>query len=78
VHDFGIILPSSSVSHIREVVTALASLPAAELQSMARKGWEYARESHSRDCYAKGWRRVLAAILEDHVAHGATASVTVG
>ena len=68
VHDFGMILPSSSVSDIRETVTALASLPATELQIMARKGWEHARENHSRDCFAREWRRVLGGILEEHVA----------
>jgi glycosyltransferase involved in cell wall biosynthesis len=72
VHDFGMILPSSSVSQIRETVTTLGSLPPAELQTMARKGWEHARENHSRDCFAREWRRVLGAILEEHVAHRAT------
>jgi hypothetical protein len=76
VHDFGVILTSSSVSEIRKVVTALASLPAAELHTMARKGWEYARENHSRDCFAREWRRVVSAILEEHFAHRATASIT--
>jgi glycosyltransferase involved in cell wall biosynthesis len=77
VHDFGIILPNSSVSEIREAVIALAALPVTELQTMARKGWEYARENHSRDCFARGWRRVLGTILENHVAHRSTASVPV-
>jgi glycosyltransferase involved in cell wall biosynthesis len=78
VDDFGMILPSSSVSEIREAVTAVASLPAAELQTMARKSWEYARENHSRDCFAREWRRVLDAILEEQVADRSTASVPVG
>jgi glycosyltransferase involved in cell wall biosynthesis len=77
VHDFGTILPSSSVKDIRKAVTALASLPAAELQIMARKGWEYARKNHSRDCFAREWRRALGAIFEEHKGHRATASTTV-
>jgi glycosyltransferase involved in cell wall biosynthesis len=76
VYDFGVILPSSSVSEIRKAVTALARLPAAELQAMARKGWEYARENHSRDRFAREWRRVLDAILEEQVAHRAPDGVT--
>jgi glycosyltransferase involved in cell wall biosynthesis len=77
VHDFGVILASSSVSEIRKAVTALANLPAAELQTMTRKGWKYVRENHSRNCFAREWRRVLGVILEEHVAKRATTSITV-
>jgi glycosyltransferase involved in cell wall biosynthesis len=78
VYDFGMILPSSSVSEIRKAVTALAGLPAGELQTMARKGWEYTQKNHSRDCFAREWRRVVGAMLEEQVARRSTASVPVG
>src|SRR5262249_9395862 len=76
VHDFGMILPRSSVSEIRKAVTALAALPAAELQTMARKGWEYARENHSRDRFAREWRRTLDSILETKRASEVAPSAT--
>jgi len=66
VHDFGMILPAASVSQIREAVTTLASRPAVELEGMARRGWEYARDHHSRDNFAREWRKVLHTILAEH------------
>jgi glycosyltransferase involved in cell wall biosynthesis len=76
VHDFGIILPGASVNEIRRAVTALASRPTSELETMARKGWEYVRDHHSRESFSREWRQVLRAILTQHNArrsHGGTA-----
>jgi glycosyltransferase involved in cell wall biosynthesis len=78
LNGFGVTLMDCSIEEITRSIEMISSLPAAELQTMARKGWEYARENHSRDCFAREWRRALGAILEEHVAHRATASVTVG
>lgn len=66
VHDFGKILRSCSQDEIQESVAELASRPAAELESMARKAWEYARDHHSRESFASEWRKVLHTILAEH------------
>jgi glycosyltransferase involved in cell wall biosynthesis len=65
VHDFGMILRTCSLSEIREAVTELASRPANELETMARKAWQYARDNHSRDSFAREWRKVLRTILAE-------------
>ena len=65
VHDFGIILRTCSLNEIREAVTELASRPANELERMARKAWQYARDNHSRDSFATEWRKVLRTILAE-------------
>jgi hypothetical protein len=74
---FGVTLMDCSIEEITRSIEMISSLPAAELHTMARKGWEYAQENHSRDCFAREWRRVLGAMLEKHVANRATASITV-
>jgi glycosyltransferase involved in cell wall biosynthesis len=66
VHDFGTILSTCSVREIREAVIEIAGRSAHELERMARKAWEYARDNHSRDSFATTWRRVLRTILAKH------------
>jgi glycosyltransferase involved in cell wall biosynthesis len=69
LNGFGVTLMDCSIEEIIRSIEMISSLPAAELQTMARKGWEYARKNHTRDCFARAWRRALDAILEEHIAH---------
>jgi glycosyltransferase involved in cell wall biosynthesis len=63
VHDFGTILKTSEVNEIKRAVRELSVRPAAELKSMALKAWRSARDHHSREAFAREWRRALHDIL---------------
>lgn len=69
VDDFGVILPECSVQEVRNAVRMVSALPVEELRRMVRKAWEYARVNHSRENYAKEFRRVISHILEVHSKH---------
>ena len=57
VDDFGLILEECSIEKIKDSVQEIANLSAQELEAMARKAWQYARENHSRSKYAEEYRR---------------------
>ena len=61
--DFGVVLASADTAAIRAAVVGLASRPASELESMARRGWEWARAHHTRERFAAEYRRALLDIL---------------
>lgn len=61
--DFGVVLGGASVPAIREAVGALAARPAAELEAMARRGWSFARENHTRDAFAAAYGRFVDRLL---------------
>jgi glycosyltransferase involved in cell wall biosynthesis len=72
---FGIILESSTIEEIRAAVRELAARPAPELERMARRAWEFAREHHTRERFAREYRNValqiMAAYRPEHVEIGA-------
>ncbi len=63
VEDFGFTLKSCSVDEIEETIRNIATLSAAELQERSRKSWEFARQHHTRENFAKEYRKVIAGIL---------------
>ena len=61
---FGIVLADAEPETLRRAVIDLAGRPAAELEAMARRGWSWAREHHTRESFAAGYRRAILAIVE--------------
>ena len=61
VDDFGFILKTCTIEEIKTSVQMVATISSGELQSMARKGWEFARAHHTRDRFAEEYR---SAVLE--------------
>jgi glycosyltransferase involved in cell wall biosynthesis len=61
--DRGIVLPNCSVEEIRRAVRSISSLPAAEIQAMARRSWEYARATHTRQRFAEAYSAAIMAIM---------------
>ena len=57
VHDFGMILPDSSIQEIRNAVRRVSDLPASQLEQMARGAWEYARANHTREKFAQEYSK---------------------
>lgn len=63
VDGFGVILKTCSTHTIKNSVRMMSSLTANELQSRARKAWEYSRTNHTRERFAEEYRKSISAIL---------------
>lgn len=50
---YGIILKECTVDEIRKSVVKISELPPATLQDMSRKAWEFVRDHHTRERFAK-------------------------
>jgi glycosyltransferase involved in cell wall biosynthesis len=61
--DFGVYLESCSLEEIKDAVLKISSLPAQQLQRMARKAWEYARTNHTKERFAEEYRKAIAKIM---------------
>ena len=55
----GVLVPDATVDAVRRAVTGLAERPAAELDAMARAAWSHVREHHTRESFARDYRRVV-------------------
>jgi glycosyltransferase involved in cell wall biosynthesis len=64
MHDFGFLFDSCSVADVKRKLQEVASLPASELETRARKTWEYARRVHTRQNFSRVYRDTVEAILE--------------
>jgi glycosyltransferase involved in cell wall biosynthesis len=60
---YGIILKNSSIEEIRSSIRKISNLPSDQLQCMARKSWEFARNHHTRDKFAIECRKRMETIL---------------
>jgi glycosyltransferase involved in cell wall biosynthesis len=63
VHDFGMILPNCSIQEIQNSILRISSLPAKQLEQMARRAWEYARANHTKERFAQEYRKAIEHIL---------------
>ncbi len=66
VEDFGLLLPDSHIETIQRSIREVSSLPKEALQSKAVAAWNYARENHTRERFAKHYRLFLDTLLEHH------------
>ena len=64
VEDFGVVLQDCSIQTIQETVRMVSQLPSDRLHQMARKAWEHARATHTRDTFADGFKKIVTDILE--------------
>ncbi len=63
VFDFGVILETSTIEEVKEAVRKVSELPAADLEIMSRKAWEYARTNHTRECFGEKYREAITEII---------------
>lgn len=54
--DFGVGLQTASVEEIRDTVREVSGLPGEELQTRSRAAWDYARQHHTREGFARAYR----------------------
>lgn len=65
VGDFGTILKECSIEEIKASVRTISGLSREELARRARKVWEYARATHTRERFSREYQRIIATILAD-------------
>lgn len=65
IGNFGIVLKTSSVDEIQNAVIAISRLPVAKLGDMAMQTWKFVNENHTREAFAKAYRRTIDAILKN-------------
>jgi glycosyltransferase involved in cell wall biosynthesis len=68
----GVMLKACTVEEIKASVQNVARLPREQLESMAKKNWEFARANHSRERFAVAYAAVISEILaaETDKVHG--------
>ncbi len=64
VEDFGVVLQDCSIQTIQETVRKVSQFPADRLHQMARRAWEHARATHTRETFADGFKKIVTDILE--------------
>jgi hypothetical protein len=67
VNDFGVVLGKCTKETIKEAVYEISNRPPRELECMARKAWEYARENHTREKYSEVYRRFAERVQRGHL-----------
>jgi glycosyltransferase involved in cell wall biosynthesis len=63
---YGIILKNSSIEEIKSSIRKISKLPSDQLQCMARRSWEFARNNHTRDRFAEEYRKAIEEIINLH------------
>jgi glycosyltransferase involved in cell wall biosynthesis len=76
VDDFGVALKDCSIRKIQSTIRQISNLPAAELKSMSRKAWEYARNNHTKEHFAFSYRSAVEQILENRSAKEMVSATT--
>lgn len=61
--DFGVGLRTASVEEIRDTVRELSALPAEELKTRSQAAWDYARQHHTREGFARAYRRFVQDVV---------------
>jgi glycosyltransferase involved in cell wall biosynthesis len=61
--DRGVVLRSCSVEEIRRAIQSISNSPIAQIQTMARNAWEYARATHTRKKFAEAYDAAVSAIM---------------
>ena len=69
VNDFGLILKDCSIEEIKTSICRISSLSTEELKRMSRKAWEFARANHTRERFAKEYRKFVEKIITTHNAN---------
>ena len=67
VEDFGMILDNCSIDEIQRSVQRVSALPIEELKTMSRKAWKFARANHTREYFAKEYRKIVEEIIDDRI-----------
>ena len=61
--DFGIVLRESSIEEVKAAIQKLSDAPDADLRSMSKRSWEYARKHHTRERFTASYSEFVAGLL---------------
>ena len=64
IGDFGFLFRNVTVDEIKETINGVASLSADELRVRSKKTWEFAQDNHTREEFAKAYRKIVAKLLD--------------
>lgn len=67
IPDCGFILKNHSIQEIKNTIQHVSSLPTNELETIAKRAWEYARKNHTRDSFARGFENFTKNILPKYL-----------
>jgi glycosyltransferase involved in cell wall biosynthesis len=59
----GVILKTCTVEEIKASVTKISQLTRQQLESMAKRNWEFARANHSREIFAASYAKIVSEIM---------------
>jgi glycosyltransferase involved in cell wall biosynthesis len=68
VEDFGFLFDSCSVEDIKRKIREVASLPAEDLKNRSLQTWQHVRANHTRDNFARVYRKTVEQIMRGRVA----------
>lgn len=63
VEDFGILLQHVTIDEIKAKIVMCANLLTEELRNRSKKAWEFAQNNHTREMFAKGYKQLIATLL---------------
>jgi len=66
VKDNGVILKDCSSSEMQQAVSHLSNLPSEELEDMSRESWKFASSIHTRESFAKEYKKFAVDVLLHH------------
>ena len=59
IEDFGVLIDDISGESVTESVRHLSAMPADELQRRTRAAWQHVRQHHTREAFAKSFRKAI-------------------
>ncbi|MBW4603820.1 MAG: hypothetical protein KME29_30725 [Calothrix sp. FI2-JRJ7] len=75
MYDFGVILKDCSIQNIQAAIQFVSNRPTEELKTMSRKAWEYARNNHTKECFAYSYRNAVLDIIKNRSTKELTTNV---
>jgi len=63
--DFGISLRQCTHDELKKSITYISQLKNHDLEKMAKKAWEFARENHTRETFSRDYKNAITSILRE-------------
>ncbi|MBV6621571.1 MAG: glycosyltransferase [Rivularia sp. (in: Bacteria)] len=64
--EYGVIFKENSVEEIKQTIQNISALDASQLEQMAKNSWNYVRENHTREEFARAYRETIEKIMLEY------------
>ncbi|MEM1395581.1 MAG: glycosyltransferase family 1 protein, partial [Cyanobacteria bacterium P01_H01_bin.150] len=64
--DCGFIFKENSVEEIKRTIENISKLNPSQLEQMAKNSWQFVRENHTRDQFARVYRETIEKIMLEY------------